>query len=397
MLASRWSHLVRYGLLGSSLLGAARPANAEPCDQIAGSTIAFVLGVQISPSTRIIGGIEGRKCLDDRIEALARLELGGGAPRFIVGARARPFESPDRDSDLELVGVEAGGVLDTGGKLGVHVAGTYGTHSAYLAIQGRVKLGDDESATHWSLLGGLAPWTLSGGSQTVEGRPLAHAGQLLRPRIVRELAALRSAEARAARAHFVESAQLELSSVWTFMRLAAELAAVGAPAALIISALDAADDEVRHAMACAHAAGGLALAALSPSLARRRFSMRSAAALATLAVEAWYEGCLNETAAAEEARIVSESTSGDRRTMLGAIARDEARHAELSWSVLAWLYTVAPDITRAAIAALPTATPSLAPVDFALARHGVPTEQMTAAARNYAARTAKARLADLAG
>lgn len=398
MLPSRWSHLARYGLLGSTLLAAgARPAAADPCDDHADRTIAFVLGLQVAPEVRVVGGVEARACINDKTEAMLRFELGAGSPRLIGGARVRPFESPDRDDDLELVGVEAGGILDMRGKLGLHLAATYGTHSAYAALQTHVTVSEPDPPTRWSLLAGFAPWTAFGPT-VVEGRPIASAGQLRRPPLARRLAALHSAEARAARSHFVGSAQLELSSVWTFMRLAAELAAVGAPAELIARALDAADDEVHHAMLCARAAGGIALAALPAALARPRFRARSATALATLAIEAWCEGCLNETAAAAEARFAAEAAASDEiRTMLARIAHDETRHAELSWAVLAWLFTTAPEVTRAALAAVPhEALPALPSVDRALARYGVPTEAMTAAARSHARRVADARLVELA-
>jgi hypothetical protein len=396
MLPSRWSHLARYGLIGSSLLGAST-ARAEPCDYDADGSIALVIGVQLSPATKLVGGIEGRRCINDQTEAVLRFEVGGGAPRFMLGARVRPFESPELyDHDLALVGVEAGGVLDTRGKLGLHLAGTYGTHSAYLAVQAHIKVTEDNQPMRWTILGGFAPWTI-GGSTAVPGRPVAHAGAFVLPRIAGHLVALRSAEARAARAHFVESARHELSSVWTFMRLAAELAAVDAPAHLIAAALDAADDEVRHAMACAEAAGGLSFVALPPSAARPRFTVRSTHALALLAAEAWCEGCLNEGAAAEEARIAAEHTTGDRRAILATIARDEAGHAELSWAVLAWLQTVAPDVVRIALAAISPVDETAAPahVDGALVRYGVPTRHMTAAARAHAERIAHARLAEL--
>jgi hypothetical protein len=84
--------------------------------------------------------------------------------------------------------------------------------------------------------------------------------------------------------------------------------------------------------------------------------------------------------------------------MLETIARDEAGHAELSWAVLAWVSSIAPDVARAALAAVPPARgPAPAKsVDHALARHGVPTHAMTEAARAHAARSARVRLAELA-
>lgn len=399
MLPQRWSHLARHGLLGTSLLGlAATQAAAEPCDRNADRTIAFVIGVDVAPKLSLIGGIEGRTCVSAETELMLRVELGGGGVRLIGGGRARPFESTVRENELEHLGIEAGAALDLRGNFGAHLAATYGTHSAYLALQALFPLSSQTpQATRTSLLAGLAPWTAFG-PIAVEGRPLVRDGRFVHPDVIGQLAALQSAEDRAVRDHFVGAARAEYSSVWTFLRLAAELAAASAPAALIARALDAADDEVRHAELCAGAAGGLALAQLPMWMAQPRFTRRSCDALAILAVEAWCEGCLNEGAAAEEARLAAAETQDDRAGMLATIARDEAGHAELSWDVLAWVHGIAPDVVRRALAEVPP-LPALAETasDPALVRRGVPSSQLTAAARAEAATAAALRLRALAG
>lgn len=393
----RWSHLARHGLLGTALVSAAAgTARAEPCDYNAEQTIGFVLGLQFSPGVKVIGGIEGRKCMSDRSEAMLRLELGGGGPRLIAGARVRPFESWESNEDN--LGVEAGLSLGLHAQFGVHLAGTYGTHSAYVAVQAHVQPSEQADTTRWSLLGGLAPWTAMGPT-TVEGRPLVSDGHMLRPHVLwRGAAGERDRELQAVRDHFVSSAQLELSSVWTFLRLAAELAAVGAPAELVAAALDAADDEVRHAEQCGVLAGGVQLAELPAHAARARFTALTPEALATFVAEAWCEGCLNETAAAEEARLAGELADGPARDILAGIARDEQGHAELSWRVLAWAASIAPALAHSTIASLPpyASNEDAPPVDRALARHGVPTAAVTSAARAHAARVARARLAAIA-
>jgi len=395
MLPSRWSHLARHGLLGTTLLGlAARPAAAERCDYVADSTVGFVFGVDLAPRVRVFGGIEARKCVSDSTEVMARFEIGGGPARLIVGGRVRPFERDGDNGESESLGLEAGGALDFQSRLGLHIAGTYGSHSAYLAAQGLVIVSGADQPPRISALLGLAPWTMIGAT-TVEGRPLIHDGHVLRP-VINVLPFAHTAEDRAVRDHFASSAQFELSSVWTFLRLAEELAAVGAPAALIAAALDAADDEVRHAELCAAAAGGAELSRLPMSAARPRFTARSPEALAILAAEAWCEGCLNEGAAAEEARLVAAETTGATRSMLASIARDEAGHAELSWAVLAWLFEVAPGVARAAIAQVPgLPATSIERDDPALARRGVPSSQIAAAARATAATSARSRLSAL--
>jgi hypothetical protein len=389
---ARWSNLLKHGLIGTSLVGAAAGrAAAEPCDEIASKTVGFVLGLELSQHPRLIGGIEGRACLNDKTEAMVRVEFGGGT-RLIAGARVRPFEEAESDSDREWLGIEGGLVLGAHQRFGLHAAATYGSHSGYGALQALAALSDG-APTRFAILGGLAPWTLREQVDTgVPGRPLQHAGQYLCPRIVRPQRACASREERAVREHFEQSAQLELSSVWTFLRLAHELAAVGAPASLVEAALDAADDEVRHAEMCARAAGGVALMPLPMEAAQPRFTRRTSRALAVLAGEAWREGCFNEGAAAEEARLAAAEADGDARVMLSTIAVDESRHAELSWAVLAWVCAVDPASARAAVADVgDEAAEEPRVFDPALARHGVPSPRIADAARAHARREMRSR------
>lgn len=111
-----------------------------------------------------------------------------------------------------------------------------------------------------------------------------------------------------------------------------------------------------------------------------------------LAIEAWCEGCLNETAAAEQARYASADAHGPNAAMLATIARDEAEHAELAWSVLAWVLEIAPEV--AAVLAEAPASPIVesGSTDRALTRFGVPTARVAAAARDYAETSARSRL-----
>lgn len=391
MLPTRWSSLARYGLLGNTLLGlAAGRVAAEPCDDVAARSVSIVLGVELSPRARLIGGIEARQCLTDKTEAMVRAEFGGGT-RLIFGARARPFESPDKQSDAEQVGLEAGVVLASHNRIDVHIAGTYGPHFLYAALQGHLPLNQVDRPFHLGLVGALSPTALRPQGMVVNGRPLSTAGRHLCPDVIGGLCEVRSREEQIVRDHFVSSAQLELSSVWTFLRLAAELATVGAPEELVLAALDAADDEVRHAELCAGAAGGVVLAALAASAAQPRFTTRTAHALGVLASEAWLEGCLNEGAAAEEARIAGKEARGSIAGMLASIACDESRHAELSWAVLSWVSSIAPDVVESIELRVPEA-PSDGPSDHALAQHGVPSRAVTAAAWDTATSAARSRL-----
>ena len=82
------------------------------------------------------------------------------------------------------------------------------------------------------------------------------------------------------------------------------------------------------------------------------------------------------------------------RETLATIARDEATHAALAWGVLAWVHSMAPAIVHDATAQ----TPAIARAtehDIALVRRGVPSEQITAAARASSIRTATLRLREL--
>jgi hypothetical protein len=401
-MSNRWKHLVRHGLLGGSLLAAASaPAAADPCgDSTDPTIIGLTLGVDVAPKASLIGGVEVRHCVSDKSELMLRLELGGGGIRVIGGARARPFEDSDyyTDGNEEKLGIEVGVSASLEGDIGAHLAGSYGYEYAYLALQALFPLTNKPNhpnATRTSINAGFSPWSAFQ-SQTVEGRPVSVGGRFLTPDVLAQLAIVRTAEDRAVRDHFTQSARFEYSSVWTFLRLAAELEAAGAPAHLIAAALDAADDEVRHAEMCAREAGGLSLAPLSMLAAQPRFTQRTPHALAMLAREAWLEGCLNEGAAAEEARIASREAQGSVREMLATIARDEATHAQLAWAVLEWVHSIAPAIVRDATMHAPVIA-SATEHDLALVRRGVPSEAITAAARASSMRAATTRLRELLG
>ena len=142
---------------------------------------------------------------------------------------------------------------------------------------------------------------------------------------------------RSLAASWERDAAFEHASVASFSKLALELIAFGAPADLVSGALRAALDEVDHAST------GFALAAAYGGSARapNAFDAVREAPLALSLVElvdaAIREGCVGETiasfvvAAEEEAARDSAVSSA-----LARIADDEARHAELSWRIVAW-------------------------------------------------------------
>ncbi|OJY30661.1 MAG: hypothetical protein BGO98_28575 [Myxococcales bacterium 68-20] len=132
---------------------------------------------------------------------------------------------------------------------------------------------------------------------------------------------------------FTDAAHLEAASVVAFERLASELSMLGAPHALVESALASRDDEIRHARMTAKAArrrGGHPVAPVIEPVARRT--------MLEIALENAVEGCVRETYGAlvahHQALAASDSSIA---AMMRGIAEDETRHAGLAWDVAAWL------------------------------------------------------------
>jgi hypothetical protein len=128
-------------------------------------------------------------------------------------------------------------------------------------------------------------------------------------------------------------AQLEAASVVAFEALHADLARLGAPRALLRSVKRAARDEVRHARAAAREAGrlGARVPRVEVAAIPRRSSER-------LAIDNAGEGCVRETFGAALAAVQSRmATDGRVRAMMATVARDELRHAALSWRIARWL------------------------------------------------------------
>jgi hypothetical protein len=155
----------------------------------------------------------------------------------------------------------------------------------------------------------------------------------------RRSAGLRPARARGASSQtgrmLADAAYLEAASVDAFRVLARELEAHGAPARLRARSLRAARDEVRHARtmrALAEKEGARVAVARTP-----RRPLRS---LEAIALENATEGCVRETFGAAVAHVQGARASDPRlRDAMQRIARDETRHAELSWEVARWLET----------------------------------------------------------
>ena len=131
------------------------------------------------------------------------------------------------------------------------------------------------------------------------------------------------------------AAHLEAASVASFARLARELSSHGAPALLVARAAEAAREERRHARA---------LRALARAHGKRvapapRISGKPRT-LEAIAIENAVEGATRETwGAVVVAYQARTATSPTLRSTFGAIARDEASHAELAADVDTWITT----------------------------------------------------------
>jgi hypothetical protein len=148
--------------------------------------------------------------------------------------------------------------------------------------------------------------------------------------------ALPAAEREHIGLEYLEDALDERASVPAFERLAFELTVHEAPRTLVARARAAAVEERHHATICfALAAAYLGRDATAPELPHPR--LRLARPRAEIARESFWDGCVGEAKAAQ-ALLDRAARAGDRRERraLSGIARDEAGHARLAASVVAW-------------------------------------------------------------
>jgi hypothetical protein len=133
--------------------------------------------------------------------------------------------------------------------------------------------------------------------------------------------------------HLAHLAYLEAASIYAFDRLTRELQAHGAPPHLVAASGRAARDEKRHSLVVARLAkraGG--------AVPTAHVEARGVRSLEAIAVENAAEGCVRETFGAAVA-LTQAARAADTtvRRAMARIARDETRHAELSWAVAGWL------------------------------------------------------------
>jgi hypothetical protein len=148
-------------------------------------------------------------------------------------------------------------------------------------------------------------------------------------------------------AWLAEQAMLEAASVRAFADLLGDLIAHRAPTSLRRATIRAAGDEVRHAAACARLARrhGARVRPLETPAAPRR-------SLRQLAIDNAVEGCVRETygavVAGYQARAAADPAIAAAMT---AIARDEAAHARVAWTLHRWLAPRLSPSTRDEVAA----------------------------------------------
>lgn len=146
-------------------------------------------------------------------------------------------------------------------------------------------------------------------------------------------------------AHLAMSAWMEAASVTAFERMANELAAHGAPRALVAAARRAAKDEIRHARTMTRLARAHGVTPPAPRVRKR--DVRSIEAVAR---ENAVEGCIRETYGALLATWQSENAKDeDVRRAMRTIGRDERRHAALAMTVAEWIEPRLSDRAKARI------------------------------------------------
>ncbi len=305
----------------------------------------------------------------------------GGEPGGYLGLRggvAVALESPGRERTYPVVLFEALAAPGVGGDL----AGTF--------VGG---LGVSFGAEYYGLF------------RVPSGRPMRKRGRaVVAPIVARRawrdaakpaLRGLTPAVRRALGRAWLREARLEHASIATFANLSMQLLACGAPPELIGGAHQAALDEVHHAKLCFGLAAAYLGEEVDPGALPAVDSCKPS--LARLAVESLVEGVIGEGCAALLAtRRRRAARDGTVKRVLGAIAREERRHGELAWAVVAWSVReggarVAKAVRDAWARDLRRAPASLRVADK-LAAHGLATSRDLAAALTLTRLRAAGRL-----
>lgn len=138
-------------------------------------------------------------------------------------------------------------------------------------------------------------------------------------------------------AHWTRAALAEHASVASFARFTLHLMAIGAPPQLLLESHRAGIDEIEHAKLCFRLAGRFSGAPVGPGPLPMAGDVLGPTDLISVTLAAVREACVGETLSALEAAEARDlATDPEVREVLGAIAEDEARHAELGWQFVQW-------------------------------------------------------------
>jgi hypothetical protein len=144
---------------------------------------------------------------------------------------------------------------------------------------------------------------------------------------------------------------MEHASIAAFARFTLHLLQMGAPPDLVRLSQEAMGDETEHARLCFALASAYGGASVGPGPLPIAGSLDETDTGQILAMVI-REGCIGETVAALEAAEGRDSAVDPAvRGVLGVIARDEARHAELAWRTVGWALEHGDAALRAAVRA----------------------------------------------
>lgn len=154
-------------------------------------------------------------------------------------------------------------------------------------------------------------------------------------------------------AHWANEASVECASIPAFLALARDLQRASAPTNLVRAALRAAREEANHTRLCLELAGKNAetrARTLIPPIPRAQESSYEKL-LERLVLEAFWDGCIAEGAAAGVARRTAPRTTDEKtRLALETIAHDEQGHADLAQNIIEFGLSVGGRLVRNALA-----------------------------------------------
>lgn len=161
-----------------------------------------------------------------------------------------------------------------------------------------------------------------------------------------------SASNRERAAAWALAGSAEHASIAAFARLSLQLMSLGAPNALLRDVHQAALEEVKHAEQCWELARRFGGTEVRPGPFPFQTSPSTNVSLAELAAAAVREGCLAETLGAHVLGVAAElAPEAAVRAALLSMAEEEARHAVLSFRIVAWALRTGGATVRASIRA----------------------------------------------